>query len=218
MSDTVPDDHRAAEHTPDGGATSADAPADGATPPAQSPAMERLGRFTAANMLRSMLPLIVICLVLAGVAALKQNNVDPVTEVETATTVQFAARTADYELEAPAGLPDTWRATSARTDAGQASPGDPVTLELGYYTPEGEYAGFVTSDDARDPALTRVTDGDTEQGSEEIGGQTWTRVETSRGETAFVRDDDGATLVVTGSADEDELRTLAAAVQPQPRT
>jgi hypothetical protein len=53
-----------------------------------------------------------------------------------------------------------------------------------------------------------------EEGDVEIGGQTWQRLATGRGETAFVREEDGVTLVVTGSASDEELETVAAAVEP----
>ena len=48
----------------------------------------------------------------------------------------------------------------------------------------------------------------------EIGGQTWTRSITEKDETALSREADGVTVVVTGSAKDEELETVAAAVEP----
>src|SRR4051794_33562060 len=182
--------------------------------PAPSPAVERANRFNYANMLRSLVPLVVICLAVVGWNAFRQNGVDPVREVDSATTVQLAAARAGYPVLAPAGLSKDYRPTSARTDAGNAAPGGPVTLEIGYLTPSEQFAAFVESDDPKAAPLRTVLDGAQEQGTEEVGGQTWTRSTTQRGETALSRVVGQVTVVVSGSATDDELRTVAAAVQP----
>jgi Protein of unknown function (DUF4245) len=182
--------------------------------PARSPALARAARLNAGNMLRSMLPLVVICLVLVGWAAWRQTPDDPILEVDPTSTVQLAAARAAYPLEVPAGLPEGYRPTSARTDAGRAADGDPVTLQIGYYTPGEEYAGFAIGDDPRAEALATVLEGADEQGSARIGGDTWDRLTTERGETALVRRSDDVTVVVTGSASDEELAAVAAAVQP----
>src|SRR5919202_1827823 len=154
-------------------------------PPAQapSPAIERANRLSAANMLRSLGPLVLICLALVSWMAFKQSGIDPVREVDPSSTVQLAAARAGYLVAAPEGLPDGYRPTSARTDAGDADAGDPVTLEIGYLTPSSEYAGFVVSDDARVSAVADVLGGAQGQGTVDLAGQTWTRGTTERGET-----------------------------------
>ena len=174
----------------------------------------RAARFSYANLLRSLLPLVLICLALAGWNAFQHDPGDPVREVDPSTTVQLAASRADYPVVAPADLPDGYRPTSARTDAGTAQEGDPVTLEIGYVTPSTEFAGFVVSDDSRARPVRQVLDGAREDGTVRLDGETWTRSTTSRGETALSRVEDGVTVVVTGSATEGELETVAAAVRP----
>ncbi|MGY1680806.1 DUF4245 domain-containing protein [Geodermatophilus sp. SYSU D01176] len=185
-------------------------------PPAQAPssAVERANRMSAANMLRSLVPIVLICLALVGWMTFKQSGVDPVREVDPASTVQVAAARAGYPVVAPAGLPEGYRPTSARTDAGGADAGDPVTLEIGYLTPSAEYAGFVVSDDARADAVDAVLDGAQEQGTVDLGGQTWTRGTTERGETVLSRAAGGVTVLVTGSASDAELETVAGSVRP----
>jgi hypothetical protein len=158
---------------------------------APSPAIQRANRMSAANMLRSLLPLVVLCLVIVGWTTLRQRSDEGVREVDPASTVQLAAARADY-----------------------AEKGDPVTLEIGYLTPSEEYVGFVVSDDRRSAPLADVLDGGEEQGTVELGGQTWTRSTTERDETALVREDDGVTMAVTGSASDEELETIAASVRP----
>ncbi len=200
------------EHVPEAVADpAADAPADAEQPP---PAMVRAAKLNAANMIRSLLPLVLICLVLVGWAALRQNPDDPVIEVDPTSSVRASAERAGYEVLVPTGLPEGYRPTSARTTAGSAEEGAPVTLEIGYLTPEEEFAGYVISDDSRAAPLRRVLDGDEEQGTASIGDRDWSRRTTADGETALVLETGGATVLVFGSASDDELGEVAASVRP----
>jgi Protein of unknown function (DUF4245) len=182
--------------------------------PAPSPAVDRMGRFTAANMLRSLAPLVLVCLAIVGVMALRQNPEDPIREVDPTSAERASAEIASYDVLVPRGLSDDWRPTSVRTNAGSASAGDPVTLQIGWYTPGEEYAGYVISDDPEASALTDVLEHATADGEEQVDGATWQRLTTRRGETALTRNDGTATLVVTGSASDDELETLAGSLEP----
>jgi hypothetical protein len=179
-----------------------------------SPAVERLQRFTAGNMIRSLVPLVLGCLFIVGVMALRQNPEDPVRVVETTSAERAVSQVAGYSLLVPRGLSAEWRPTSVRTNAGAASAGDPVTLQIGWYTPGEEFAEYVISDDAEAPALTDVLDHATQTGSEQVGGDTWQRLTTERGETALTRTEGTATLVITGSASDAELTTLAGSLAP----
>lgn len=202
MPDTAPQGQRAPEPLPDA--------------PAPSSAQVRAQKFNAANMVRSLLPLTVLILLIVGLTTLRQNPEDPIRTVETESSTQLAAARASYPLLVPQGLPDDWRPTSITTDAGNAvDEGDPVTLQIGWYTPGEEYAGYTISDDDRADLLTAVLGGATDEGSTEIAGRTWERLTTTREETAYSLDSgDGVTAVVTGSASDEELQTLAAAVAP----
>jgi hypothetical protein len=179
-----------------------------------SPAEVRALKFTARNMVWSLLPLTVLVLVMVWWTQLRQPD-DPVHAVEIDTSVFLASQRADYPLVVPQGLSGEWQPTSVRTDAGAATePGTPVTLQIGWYTPDGEYAGYVISDDAGVDALTDVLDDATADGTVQVDGEAWQRSTTQRGETALTRTEGAATLLVTGSASEEELETLAAAAVP----
>jgi hypothetical protein len=172
-------------------------------------------RFSTANMLRSLLPLVLIVLVLVGWQAFRQSkDVQPVRPIDPASTVQLAAARAGYAVLVPTGLPEGYRPTSARTDAGGTGQGGSVTLQIGYVTPSEEFAGFVISDDPRAEPLTAVLNGAQENGTVDAGGRSWTRLTTERGETALSRQEDGVTVVVSGSAPERELATVAGSLQP----
>jgi hypothetical protein len=169
----------------------------------------------AANMVRSMLPLVVICLVIVAWTTFRQGpDVNPIRTIDPSTTVDLAAARASYPILYPQGLGADYRPTSARTDAGGAEPGDPVTLEIGYVTPAEEFAGFVVSDDRRAEPLAKVLDGAKEQGTVDVRGRSWTRSTAGNGETVLSWEDGGAIVAVSGSASEEELETVAAAVAP----
>jgi hypothetical protein len=190
-------------------------PADDAPQPAANPAVQRAARMNAANMARSLLPLVLLCLVIVWWTSFRQNpDVQPVREIDPSTTVDLAAARASYPIVFPQGLDDGYRPTSARTDAGAAEPGDPVTVEIGYLTPSEEFAGFVVSDDPRAEPLAKVLDGAEEQGSVDVRGRSWTRSTATNGETVLSLEEDGAIVAVSGSAPEGELETVAAAVAP----
>jgi Protein of unknown function (DUF4245) len=191
-------------------------PSDGRSPVTApvSPAIERLQRFTAANMVRSLLPLVLGCLLVVGVMALRQDPEDPIREVDTSSAERATAEVAGYQLLVPQGLSAAWRPTSVRTNAGQAKAGDRVTLQIGWYTPAKEFAEYVVSDDPAAPALTDVLTKATADGPEQVSGNTWQRLTTERGEKALTRTEGTATLLVTGSAPDQELQTLIGSLQP----
>ena len=194
-------------------------PPDGAAEPGvemppPSSAAVRANRLSAANMIRSLLPLVVICLLVVGWQAFRTGSPDPVREIDPSGTLRLADFRADYPLLVPEGLATGYRPTSVHTDAGDAVEGEPVTVELGYVTPSGRYAGFLVTDDPGAEPLEAVLEGATADGEVDIDGETWTRSVTGRGETAFSRTEDGVTVLVTGSAGDDELRAVAGAVEP----
>ncbi|MGY1741617.1 MULTISPECIES: DUF4245 domain-containing protein [unclassified Blastococcus] len=175
-------------------------------------AVERANRMSAANMLRSLAPLVVICLAIVGwLAFLRQDSDDPVRPIDPQASILRAAEYAGYPLEAPADLPDGYRATDTDVTGG---PGSPVTLGIDYVTPSDEYAGFLTSDDPEAAQVGDVLDGAEERGIVQLGGREWARSTSSRGETVLSREADGVTVLVTGSAPDAELEAVAAAVGP----
>jgi hypothetical protein len=181
---------------------------------AVSPAIERANRLSFANMLRSLLPLVLICLVIVGWQAFRSSPDVGVRTIDPSSTVQLAAARAGYQVLVPTGLDEKYRPTSARTDAGEAREGDPVTLEIGYLTPSEEFAGFVISDDRGADPVAAVLDGAQDRGTVDVGGERWTRSATADGETALTHEVDGVTVLVTGSAPDEELRTVAESVRP----
>ena len=183
--------------------------------PAPNPAAQRAARMNAANMVRSLLPLVLICLVIVWWTNFRQGpDVQPVRTVDPTSTIDLAVARASYPIVVPQHLGKGYRPTSARTDAGRASEGDPVTLEIGYVTPSDEFAGFVVSDDRRADPVAAVLDNAQEKGSVDVGGRSWTRLTTQKGETVLSIEDGDVIVTVSGSASEKELETVAGAVAP----
>lgn len=183
-----------------------------------NPAVQRAARMNAANMVRSLLPLVLICLGIVWWTSIRQGpDVQPVRTVDPTSTIDLAVARASYPIVVPRGLGDGYRPTSARTDAGAAAKGDPVTLQIGYVTPSNEFAGFVVSDSVRADPVATVLDGAVQKGAVDIAGRPWTRATTSKGETVLSREDGGVMVLVSGSASEKELESVAAAVQPYKR-
>lgn len=172
---------------------------------------KRLGKMSTANMLRSLLPLVVIVLGLAYFCT--PHNVDPVTEIDPSDSIRYAASLSDVPLPVPM-LADTWRPTSVAVDAPpDAGPG-PLTLTIGYVTPTEEFAKYVVSTDSASVAISDLlTDADT-AGRITLAGQSWEEFTTSRGERLYLRTDGDLRLLVTGSASEDEVRTLIESLAP----
>lgn len=208
MSGTGPS--RAQPDEPSGG-TAAPAVEDA---PAPSSAALRAGRLTAANMIKSLVPLVLIILVVVGWYRWQQDDVNPVHPVDPTSTVRLAASQASYRLLVPSGLTKGYRPTSARTDAAEGKRGGPVTLQIGYVTPSEQYAGFAESDDPNADAVTGVLDGAQRRGTVELDGTAWTRSTTERGETVLWQRSGSLTVLVTGSASDQELETVIRSLRP----
>lgn len=174
------------------------------------PARSRLAKASPANMLRSLLPLVVIVLGLAYFCT--PTDVSPVTEVDPTGSIRYAASLTGSTLLVPE-LDDGWRPTSVDVTAPDVAPG-PVTLTIGYVTPSDEFARYVVSTDPSSQLIDDLLAGADAVTPVSVGGQTWEAFTTSRGERLLLRTGDGLRLLVTGSAPEDELATLAGSLVP----
>ena len=181
----------------------------------QAAKTRRRGRETVRDMVISM------AVVGLGIAALMLVTWRPKPEAQVrvidwkpaATAAQSASQ---YPVVTPVGLPDQWRATSARFESEPQSAGRPV-WHVGYVTPNNAYAGVEQSD--ADPAIfiSRTVDGGRPDGEVVIGGRAWqSYAPGANGFRSLVRTEGGSTVIVTGSADSAELTALAAALQNSP--
>ncbi|GAB7031295.1 DUF4245 domain-containing protein [Streptomyces platensis subsp. malvinus] len=121
-----------------------------------------------------------------------------------------ARRAAPYPVAAPQGLPKTWRATSVSYKASDDGKGG--AWHLGLLDPEEEYAAVEQSDAPARKFIQEVTLGATRtEGKQAVGSKKWDRYEGDK-YRALVREEEGVTTVVTGTAPYGRLADLAAAL------
>ncbi len=156
---------------------------------------------------------VVLAIVGVFVAAAWRPTPDPIRLVDPAPVVAAAATTADFPVQAPSGLSSDWRPTSARWQPTTASGAVPV-LHIGYVTPAGQYAQVTQARMDYAPYLAEQTGHGVAEGSQQIGDANWVRMTGDNGDRSLVLTADGVTTIVFGSADWDELTTLAAALRP----
>lgn len=182
--------------------------ATGEHPPAGPPRKGR-GRQTVGDMVRSLTVVLVLVFVVLALN-LRLNHGGQVQRFDYTGVLQQARQSAPYDVLAPIGLPDSWRATSART----GRTGDAVTWHLGFVTRAGEYAGVEQSDGDPQAVVDAVAADGTAAGTVTVDGLRWRRVEGGHPERrALVLDGDAVTTVVAGRASWYELRELAGALQ-----
>jgi hypothetical protein len=172
------------------------------------------GVWSWADVFRAMAILVVVALFLAGLAAVKRGDHDPVREVTYDRELAGAREKAAYDVLAPAGLGEEWRATSVRlTDEG-----DGKTLwHMGWLSPDDTYVGLEQTDDGRDDLLDQLFLDTRPDGTTVIDGQRWERLREVGDEDAdyvLVRTDGGVTTVVLGRGGYAELEAFARTLSP----
>lgn len=171
-------------------------------------------RQTIGDMVRSMLVVLAFVVVLLIVTWRPQP--DAVKVVDPTAAVLLATDQADFAIDAPTGLAEGWRPTSARWEPTAKSIPDPV-LHIGYVTPDDQYAQFSQSANASDDYTAEQTDDGIAVGTQAVEGVNWERWE--HGDRhSLVLIADGTTTIVSGTAGWDELITLAAALEPAAQT
>ncbi|MEU6233418.1 DUF4245 domain-containing protein [Kitasatospora sp. NPDC047058] len=124
-----------------------------------------------------------------------------------------AKRAAPYPLLAPEGLSDRWRATSVTYEPASLGKGKGNAWHLGFVTPSGQYAAVEQSDLGRDAVLATTVAGGKPDGTAEVAGRSWERLQGPKERALTVQDGTGATTVLTGTASYEELAELAQALK-----
>ena len=187
-------------------------------------------------MFWSMAPLVVACIVLAGVAGMcsiqgRGPSTGPVPTYPAATALKSDAETLGFPVRLPQ-LPAGWQPNSGARSGLEGGRTDPATGQsvpakvstVGYLTPSGMYVSM-TQSNADEDKLVRSLHADAyPTGAQDVAGVRWIVYE---GGT----DDDGRTepvwttrlagagggtqIAITGAGSADEFRTLATAIQNQ---
>lgn len=167
-------------------------------------------RQTAVDMVRSMA--VVLVVVFAIVLLAWRPEPEAVKVVETSSTVELAARDAQFPIVAPAGLVQGWRATSVRWEPTEESESEPV-LHIGYVTPGDQYAQVSVAPVIAESFLDEQTANGAPTGTQAVGDATWERWESTKRRSLVLIEGSVAT-VVSGGAEWSELIALAESLEP----
>lgn len=141
-------------------------------------------------------------------------SVDPnaVPTADASRELAAAASSVDFPIRRPE-LPPGWRANSASTSA--VGQGASVIVRVGWLTPGGRFAQLSQSGGKVTDVVVAETGRDEARaaGEVDVDGMRWTRYPGRRDEQAWVTQLSGTTVLITGTAGDDELRLLARAVQ-----
>jgi len=186
------------------------------------------------DMFWSMAPLLLACIVLAGVLGMcsfapNGPGPGPAPQYDAPAALQADAATLKFPVRLPK-LPEGWQANSGsrgsieagRTDAGQ--PARALTSRVGYLAPTGMFISLTQSDADEDKLMRWLDTGLVPTGVQDVKGVRWVVYEggdpdgdvpnavwTTRLNAASGPDQ----RAITGAAGTDEYRTLAAATQTQ---
>ncbi|MFC0528061.1 DUF4245 domain-containing protein [Phytohabitans kaempferiae] len=164
---------------------------------------------TPRDMVLSLIVLLVPVLLVVLIYRVVQGGDQPVT-VDTAPAISQARSANAFPVSEPAGLSDDWRAISAtfqKAEGGQI-------LRLGYVTPDGAGLQLIQSNVPAENLLpAELTKSGRAEGAVKIEGRSWQRYTARPGERALVLLEQERTIVVVGSAHEEEQGELAAAVR-----
>ncbi|MGW0159164.1 DUF4245 domain-containing protein [Mycobacterium sp. NPDC003323] len=208
---------------PDSGAGGDDA----VVVPVARPAKDRLlhdGR----DMFWSMAPLVVACIVLAGLLGMCSFQPSGPGQGEVPTFDVPAALNSDAQtLKLPVrmpALPQGWQANSGgrggieggRTDPATGQAVRAVSSRVGYLAPSGMYVSLTQSNADEARLIGSIDVEAVPTGAQDIDGVTWVVYESGEGEPIWTTRLSGPVqLAITGAGTPEDFRTLAKAVQTQ---
>lgn len=170
---------------------------------------------TFANLIAALL--VCLGLVLVMVLVVVRPGMPEREPVDVAAAAAAAQRTIDEPLVAP-DLPEGWDANLAEVRGGA----DGITTwYAGYVTPDEQFLSVTQALDANPTWLATAIEAAPQTGEREIGGIVWTehdqRASEDPGNLAFVltTEHGASTVVVAGTAGDDELQTFAEAVSAE---
>lgn len=158
------------------------------------------------DIIRSVVVIGAVIIGLYGIGQLFTAKPDSVVEpIDYAQVVSQARPAATFPLAAPTGLPEGWRATSARFQENG--------WHLGVLTDTDDYVGLEQLKGTAARAVDRFADGSKSSGTAEVAGQTWNVRTGPKGRLTYLRNEDGLTTLlnttVSRSVLEDYIASLS---------
>ncbi|MGQ4512109.1 DUF4245 family protein [Streptomyces sp. DW26H14] len=136
------------------------------------------------------------------------DKASPVKRVDYRVELITARRAASYPVAAPVGLPKTWKATSVTYDQG-----DGEAWHIGFLDPAGQYVAIEQSTSHTKGYVSDVSQNAKNTGrTHDIAGKRWQRWNGGH-YNALVHSEGDSTTVVTGTASDQDLAKMAAALE-----
>lgn len=163
----------------------------------------------------SLIPLVVLCLLIAAIASQCEfkpggPTSGPVPTFDIDAGLKFDAQELGYPIRHP-DVPEEWQPNSgSRSIITGNEGGDSSTI--GFITPDGRYVRF-TQSDAGEEELVRFVAGSARTATDvrEIDGRDWVVYGGEGVEPLWVSDFGDVRILIGGSGNEEELTLLAAA-------
>ncbi|MEU3464891.1 DUF4245 domain-containing protein [Streptomyces sp. NPDC006733] len=139
------------------------------------------------------------------------TKADPVVPIGFETELSQARRDAPFPVAAPEGLGKDWRATTVTYDGKDAKA---VEWHLGFVDPQDEYAAVEQGNGPSAKFIAEKSKRAVRDGKRtvDVAGVPWDRYAGPK-YNALVRVEKGVTTMVTGTAPDEELAELAAALK-----
>ncbi|MCV7205496.1 hypothetical protein B7435_21330 [Mycolicibacterium peregrinum] len=179
------------------------------------------------DMFWSMAPLVVACIVLAGMLGMCSfqaggPGAGPAPEFDAPAALQADADTLKIPIRLPQ-LPEGWQPNSGSRhgiDGGLTLPdgqhGRAVSSRIGYLAPNGKYLSLTQSNADEAALVASIKPDSYAAGTQDVDGVTWVVYESSDPEPVWTTKLSGpAQVAITGAGGTDEYRTLASATQKQ---
>ncbi|CAJ1580462.1 DUF4245 domain-containing protein [[Mycobacterium] wendilense] len=184
------------------------------------------------DMFWSMAPLVIACIVLAGLLGMcsfqaKGPTMGNIPSYDAAGALQADAETMNFPVRLPA-VPEDWQSNSGRRGGLDGARTDPETgaqvralvSTVGYITASGQYLSLSQSDADEARLVASIQPDVVATGSEDVDGVTWVVYDGGERDepvwsTLLTGPQGDTQLAITGAGSVDEFRTLARATQSQ---
>lgn len=181
------------------------------------------------DMFWSMAPLVVACIVLAGLLGMcsfqgTRTDGSPAPSFDAPAALQDDADALPVPIRVPV-LPEGWQSNSGGREGIEGGRVDPaggqaaraVVSRVGYLTPSGQYLSLSQSNADEDKLVEAITPGVVPSGTEDVDGVTWVVYAAGEGTEPVwtTRLPGPAQVAITGAGSVEEFRVLAAATQEQ---
>lgn len=150
--------------------------------------------------------IVVVLLLIFG----RHSEQDPVKRIDYTLKFQQAGQVAPYPLQAPEGLPERWRPTSAHFDG--VDPAN-TSWHIGFINPNDEYAAVEQGNGTPEEFVKDKAKGGRPVGRVDVEGKPWVSYDGPK-YRSLVRTEGGVTTMVTGTASFEDLASLASALRP----